>query len=166
MPIENCDAVKDFRINVNNYSIELKWDAPETEGVVNYEIYRGTELIATTTELSYLDEDLSSGTYVYNIRAVYEDCFGKLSSGEITFNVDVKEITEIKADIYPNPSNDRFIVRCENMTEIMVVNVLGEMIFNIETNGDTYAIDNLKSGIYFVNIKTENGNLVRKIVKY
>ncbi|MBQ8760155.1 MAG: S8 family serine peptidase [Bacteroidales bacterium] len=166
MPIENCDAVKNFRINVNNYSIELKWNAPETEGVINYEIYRGTELIATTTELSYLDEDLSSGTYVYNVRAVYEDCFGEISGGEITFNVDVKEITEIKADIYPNPSNDRFIVRCENMTEIMVVNVLGEMIFNAKTNGNTYTLDNLKSGIYFVNIKTQSGSLVRKIVKY
>lgn len=166
MPIENCDEVKDLRINVKNYSIELKWDAPDTEGVIHYEIYRGTELIATTTELSYLDEDLNSGTYVYNVRPVYEYCYGEISGGEITFNVNVEDITEIKADIYPNPSNDKFIVRCENMTEITVVNVIGEMIFYAETNSDTFTIDNLKSGIYFVNIITERGNIVHKIIKY
>ncbi|MBQ8222556.1 MAG: S8 family serine peptidase [Bacteroidales bacterium] len=166
MPIENCDAVKNFRINVNNNSIELKWDAPDTEGVVHYEVYRDIELIATTTELSYLDENLNSGNYVYNVRAVYEDCYGEISGGEVNFTVDVKENKEIKAEIYPNPSNDRFIVRCENMTEITVVNVLGEIILKSETTSDTFSIDNFESGIYFVNIRTEEGSLVRKIVKY
>ena len=164
--IQNCESVKNFNVIVGNNSVELKWEKPDTEGVVHYEIYRDTELIATTTELSYLDEDLNSGTYVYNVRPVYEYCYGEISGGEITFNVDVKEITEIKADIYPNPSNDRFIVRCENMTEITVVNMLGEIILKSETNEDTFTIDNLKSGIYFVNIITERGNIVHKIIKY
>ena len=52
------------------------------------------------------------------------------------------------------------------MTEITVVNVIGEMIFYAKTNSDTFTIDNLKSGIYFVNIITERGNIVHKIIKY
>ena len=42
----------------------------------------------------------------------------------------------------------------------------GEMIFYAETNSDTFTIDNLKSGIHFVNIITERGNIVHKIIKY
>lgn len=167
MPMNNCDAVRNFNINFNNYSIELKWDTPETEGVVHYEIYRDIELIATTTELSYIDEDLTDGsTYLYNVRAIYEDCTGELSGEEVTFNVNTKEIKEIKADVYPNPSNDKFIVRCEKMTNIIVFNVLGEKVIERNIECDSYEIDGLDSGIYFVNIETYNGLAVRKIVKY
>lgn len=166
MMFQTCEGVKDFNILVYDYDVELRWNAPETESAISYEIYRNTELIANTEELSYTDENLQSGTYLYNVRPVYENCYGSLSSMEITYNVNVEENNNIIAAIYPNPSNDRFIVKCENMTEITVFNILGEIILNDIVSNDIYEINDLKEGMYFVNIKTNNANTVKKIIKY
>jgi hypothetical protein len=123
-------------------------------------------LIEVTAEHSFFDEDLSSGTYIYNVRPVYEDSYGELVGDVVTFNVNTEEINTINADIYPNPSDDRFVVRCERMTNIVVFNIMGVKVMERELNGDSYEIVGLESGIYFVNIETENGSAVRKIVKY
>jgi hypothetical protein len=100
------------------------------------------------------------------VRPVYEGSYGELVGDVVTFNVNTEEINTINADIYPNPSDDRFVVKCERMTNIVVFNIMGEKVMEREVNGDSYEIDELESGIYFVNIETENGSAVRKIVKY
>ena len=163
---QTCEGVNNFNIIVNSNSIKLKWDAPDTRTPLYYEIYRDDKLIEVTEELFFLDEELSSGTYIYNVRPVYEDCYGELSGKEVTFIVNTKEINEINATIYPNPSNDRFIVKCEKMTNIKVFNILGEKVIERNIDQNSYEINGLDAGIYFVNIETENGLAVRKIVKY
>lgn len=163
---QTCEGVNNFNIIVNSNSIKLKWDAPDTQTPLYYEIYRDDKLIEVTEELFFLDEELSSGTYIYNVRPVYEDCYGELSGKEVTFIVNTKEINEINATIYPNPSNDRFIVKCEKMTNIKVFNILGEKVIERNIDQNSYEINGLDAGIYFVNIETENGLAVRKIVKY
>lgn len=162
----NCEPVKNFSINVNSHSIELKWDAPDTEGVVYYEIYRGTELLATTENLSYVENDLESGTYHYNIRPVYENCYGTTIGKEIAYTVNIDENNDIEANIYPNPSNDKFIIRCEKMTNITIYDIIGGTVLEQEIDNDIFEINDINSGIYFVNIKSENGTIVKKIVKY
>jgi hypothetical protein len=52
------------------------------------------------------------------------------------------------------------------MTNIVVFNIMGEKVMERNINGDSYEIDGLENGIYFVNIETKNGSAVRKIVKY
>lgn len=163
---QNSEGVNNFEIIKLNYSVELKWEAPETQEPIYYELYRDNMLIEVTAEHSFFDEDLSSGTYIYNVRPVYEDSYGELVGDVVTFNVNTEEINTINADIYPNPSDDRFVVKCERMTNIVVFNIMGEKVMEREVNGDSYEIDGLESGIYFVNIETENGSAVRKIVKY
>ena len=163
---QSCEAANNFEIIKQNYSVKLKWEAPETEGVTHYEIYRDTRMIATTEELYFIDEDLSSGTYIYNVRPVFDGCYGELMGGEVTFCVGTEEINLINADVYPNPSNDKFIVRCERMTNITVLNIMGEKVIERNIDSDSYEISGLENGIYFINIETENGNAVRKIVKY
>ncbi len=163
---QNGEGVSKFEIIKLNYSVELKWEAPATQDPLYYELYRDNNLIEVTEELSFFDEELSSGTYIYNVRPVYEDCYGELVGDVVIFNVNTEEINAIKADVYPNPSNDKFIVRCERMTNIVVFNILGEKVMERKLNGDSYEIDGLENGIYFVNIETESGSAVRKVVKY
>lgn len=163
---ESCESVNNLELIVHSNSVELKWNAPETEGLVHYEIYRDTRMIATTETLSFIDDDISNGTYIYNVRPVYEDCNGELSSKEVTFIVNTQEMKELNAAVYPNPSGDRFIIKAENMTNITVFNILGEKVMERNIDADIYEINGLDNGIYFVNIDTENGHAVRKIVKY
>lgn len=166
MMFENCESVQDFLISVYNDKLELSWNAPQSEGVVSYEIYRNTELVATTEETSFLEENLTDGTYTYNVRPVYEDCYGALVGDEIEFHLSTDEMKNIKAAVYPNPSKDIFTVRCEDMTNIKVFNILGEMILDIKTLNDSHEITDLKKGVYFINIESEKGSVVKKVVRY
>ena len=167
---QNCEAVKNFNVIVGNNIIELKWEAPETEDVTHYEIYRDTELIATTEELSFTENDLENGTYYYNVRPVYEDCYGAISGKEVTYTVNVDEINTIDVTIYPNPAKD-FIklsaVSCQHSV-IKIYNCLGMLMDEIEIDSEELEINlsDYNPGVYFVNIKSENGTVVKKIVKY
>jgi hypothetical protein len=42
---------------------------------------------------------------------------------------------------------------------------MGAMIMDIDVNANNYVISNLNAGVYFINIETNNGSTVRKVVK-
>jgi hypothetical protein len=168
--IKTGEAVKNFDIEVGTHSATLKWEKPETEGVKHYEIYRETMLIDTTLNLYYKDENLVSGSYTYNVRPVYEDCFGATSTKEIAFCEGVEEMFVPNVTIYPNPASDRLYVETQTQTlTIEIYDVYGRLQDHKTTRlQGCIAVDvvNLNSGIYFVKVVTENGNVVKRIVKY
>ena len=168
--IKTGEAVKNFDIVVGTHSATLKWEKPETEGVKHYEIYRETMLIDTTLNLYYKDENLVSGSYTYNVRPVYEDCFGATSTKEIAFCEGVEEMFVPNVTIYPNPASDRLYVETQTQTlTIEIYDVYGRLQDHKTTRlQGCIAVDvvNLNSGIYFVKVVTENGNVVKRIVKY
>ena len=168
MIFENCEGVKNLNITSNNNFIELEWEA--TEDALYYEIYRDTEIIATTEELSFTDNNLETGTYYYNVRPVYEDCYGALSGEEIIYTVNVDEINTSDVRIYPNPAKD-FIklsaISCQHSV-IKIYNYLGMLMDEIGFDSDEMEINisDYNPGVYFINIKSEDGTQVAKIVKY
>ena len=171
MTIKTGEAVKNFNIEMGNNIVTLKWEAPETEGVIAYEIYRETILLDTITELYYSDENLISGTYTYNVRPVYEDHNGATSTQEVTFCEGVEEFFVPNVTIYPNPANDKVYIETEaEIEEVVVYDVYGRIqnLRNSETQKLRNSVDvsELNSGIYFVKVKTDNGNVVKRIVKY
>lgn len=166
MIIETCEGVKNFNVNIGSNSVNLSWEAPEKEGVINYEIYRETTLIDTTEELSYVDNNLISGSYTYSVRPVYESCNGNTSSEDIAICVGVAENIIPDVTIYPNPSKGIFTIKHDNIESITLYNVVGAKIFEANIDDREYVISDLESGIYFVNIKTNEGSVVKKIVKY
>ena len=78
----------------------------------------------------------------------------------------IEELTS-SINIYPNPVNDRLYIEAEvEIEEVVVYDVFGRQQSTV--NGQqTLSIDvsNLNSGIYFVKINTENGNIVNKFIK-
>lgn len=61
-------SVVNVRKNAKNSAL-LKWTAPEV-GVMEYRIYRNSQLINRTTELTYTDSNLPAGNYIYQVSAV------------------------------------------------------------------------------------------------
>ncbi|MBO5854146.1 MAG: T9SS type A sorting domain-containing protein, partial [Bacteroidales bacterium] len=121
----------------------------------------------TTNETSFTDDyKLKDGTYLYNVQANYDDdCKGLLSTTEVIFSTEsVVENEFINASIFPNPSNGEFTVKCDNMTHILIYNVIGSLVKDIETNADNYVVKGLKSGVYFVNIRNNDNNIIKKVV--
>lgn len=166
---QNCEAVNNFNVFVSNNTVELKWEAPETE-VKHYEIYRDTELIATTEELSFTENDLENGTYYYNVRPVYENCYGAISGKEITYNVVVNEISSIDVTIYPNPAKDFIKLSATSLqpSVIRIFNYLGILVNETVLDSEEIEINlsEYNPGIYFINVESENRTVVKKIVKY
>jgi hypothetical protein len=77
----------------------------------------------------------------------------------------IDENSVITASIYPNPSKDNFTIVCDNMTYISVYNVIGNKIMEVNVDGNNYVVNGLESGVYFVEIKTNEGSAVKRIVK-
>lgn len=167
MSFNMCDAVQNLQGKQNQNAIELNWEAANDADF--YEIYRGTRLIGTTSETTFIDDyELTNGTtYLYNVQVIYfnESCVGKLASTEVTFSTESVEENEIiNVSVFPNPNNGEFTVRCDNMNRITVYNVIGSVVKDIETNTDSFVIEGLNSGVYFVNIKNTDSNIIKKVV--
>ena len=71
---EFCDPVRNLAYEQDGLDVVLTWEAPETGVPTGYEVYRETELLTTTTELTYTDADMEEGLYNYCVYAVYADC--------------------------------------------------------------------------------------------
>ena len=73
-------------------------------------------------------------------------------------------------NVYPNPVNDRLYIETSTQIQsIEIYDIYGRIqnLRNSETQKLRNSIDvsDLNSGIYFVKIKTEEGNIVKRIVK-
>lgn len=170
MSIKTGEAVKDFKAIGKDNHVTLKWEKPDAEGVAYYEIYRETIFIDTTLNLYYDEENLSNENYTYSVRPVYEDCNGATTTRNVTSNENVEEMLVSNVTIYPNPANDRLYVETLTLTlTIEIYDVYGrQQVTKSLCHQGALVVDltNLNSGIYFVKVVTENGNVVKRIVKY
>jgi fibronectin type 3 domain-containing protein len=160
-----CDAVENLQGIQNQHVIELSWDA--AEGATSYDIYRGTRFMGNTSETSFTDDyELTEGTYLYNVQANYDDdCEGILSKTEVTFSTEsIKENEFVNVSIFPNPNDGEFTIKCDNMSCIIVYNVIGNVVKDIEVNTDNYVVEGLNPGVYFVNIKNNDNYIIKKVV--
>lgn len=78
---------------------------------------------------------------------------------------------EILADVsvYPNPSNEQKIIIESNTTFdiIELININGQIINTIKNpvfENNTYTLDNLSQGFYFLKLSSENQSITKKIV--
>ena len=85
--------------------------------------------------------------------------------------VSTESISEMSSsmNIYPNPVNDKLYIETEVEVEKLVVyDIYGRhQVAEIPSCQGYLTIDfsNLTSGVYFVKIVTDNGNVVKRIVK-
>ncbi len=81
--------------------------------------------------------------------------------------IDESALTEIA--LYPNPASDILnITSSETISEIEIVNTLGQVVKRIEVNSDNAVCDveELKAGVYVVRIRTASATLSqRKFIK-
>lgn len=113
-------------------------------------------LPAGTYSLVVVANGISSDAYTY----VYAPC-----------SVGINEVTDdAQVDVYPNPVWDEIhIVSTENkQIEISVTDMLSREIINMKKeilNNETQInVSDLPNGIYFVNVKTNKGVSVHKII--
>ena len=79
----------------------------------------------------------------------------------------VNETSKVGITMYPNPIKDGTLTikTTEEVTEITVLNVLGQNIITQTDATKTIAISDLVSGTYFVKVTTTNGTIIQKLIK-
>lgn len=73
--------------------------------------------------------------------------------------------SNVKANIYPNPTKDVVNIECEGMTNVKVFSMDGKLVKVLGVKGSQCHIDDLESGIYLIMVETVKGSSLKKIVK-
>ncbi|MBR3709355.1 MAG: S8 family peptidase, partial [Bacteroidales bacterium] len=73
--------------------------------------------------------------------------------------------SDVKANIYPNPTKDVVNIECEGMTKVKVFSMNGKLVKALGVNGSQCHIDDLESGIYLIMVETDRCASLKKTVK-
>ena len=73
---------------------------------------------------------------------------------------------QLSLQLYPNPTTGGFSIDSnQEINNVNVYDLQGKLIKSFNEDRSIYYIDEFASGIYFLDIETEHGKIVRKIVK-
>ncbi len=170
-----CDAPTNLNATIeqdaegydHNFKVTMSWDA--TEYAYQYNIYLDGELLDSTTETSYVKGFDEEGEHYFTVTAVCDSGESEQSEA-FEFELIGVSVEEMESDIeiYPNPAKD-FVKLSANscqLSTIRIYNHLGILIEETEMNSDEVEINvsEYNSGVYFISIQTENGNLIKKFI--
>jgi hypothetical protein len=128
--------------------------------------------IYTSVTIGNIDADDSPEVLIGNqrggLRLYKSNILGKISLSAVG---SLAEQT-FEAKIYPNPAKNKFTIETDLLNEkaqVSIINILGSIVISQPMPKDNQALTidliNLKAGIYFVKIQTENGKqLVKRLV--
>ena len=146
--------------------LRLAWD--EVEGATKYNVYQFDELLGSISSTSVDIYDLASDTrYCFSVSAIVGGVESARSAEVCETTLKEESIAELTSSInvYPNPVNDVLFIETEvEVNEVVVYDVYGRQQVNM-TTGQQVDVANLNSGIYFVKVVTENGEVVKRFVK-
>jgi hypothetical protein len=160
--------------------VNLDWDDNPESSVAGYNVYRAVFSGLTSTKLNdspipssnFMDTTVINGTtYYYVVRAT--DARGNESdnSPEVSASPGgvnrITTLTDIGASIYPNPVSDLLHIRVKDGVSAHVYDLGGRLLKSIALMGQetTIPVGNLRSGEYVIQIETNAGSGVYKLIK-
>ena len=150
-----------LRAEVNGETVKLTWDA--SEDAKEYVIKRNDEQIAVVTETTYTDTIQEIGKYTYSVIAKKYASMAET----VTIVVDVLSVDELESDIisvYPNPAKDVIYVDANKTFDATIYNYQGQTVMRVYENNGKIDVSELSSGMYFVEIKTNDNVVVKKVL--
>ena len=165
-PVLTADAVSG--------SVALEWT--ESNGAVNYRLFRNDTFVGATSGTNYIDNVNESGEYCYRIESICE--YGMYnSSDEVCISVDVtdgsgegdaiEEWTVDNLTLYPNPTYGQFFIEGQRIAVVQIFNAAGMLVAEIEnTEADRITIncESWNPGLYNIRIiSTEGETATRKV---
>ena len=163
---EQCNAVEGLEVSVEPYGNVLSWTA--VENAVSYNIYRNdeTSVLANVASNEYVDMSGNAGDR-YHIVTICQ--YGESdSSDEVEAIPTAIDGSSISVELYPNPTDGKFMIECDEMVTVEIFNLVGQIVERVEASSNAITVDASAwtSGVYNVRITTNNDNVVvKQIVK-
>jgi len=136
------------------------------------------EQTLTTNESGVATIELENGVYTYSVSASnYVTYDGSVTVDDADVSEDVSlvhvgldENSLTNISVFPNPfSNEINIANAVNATRVVVCNIIGEVVMNVELNQSAnirLETSQLNSGIYMVTILAYDGSrIVKKMIR-
>ena len=183
---ENCDPGSHLWYELQaNFKPIITWDAPATEGLSGYTVYRKKndeeytqiKLVAPNkTEYKETKSMEDGNWYYYRVVAVYNDIdctsapFKALYGNEYFVKMyysttGVEDVADQQVSLFPNPTKGSFTVNAENLQQVMVYNTVGQLVLNQRCEGNSAVLDlsHAESGIYMVKVISADGENIQKL---
>lgn len=158
-------------------SLRISWDA--VEGALGYGIFHNDTYIGGTYDTFVDIEELEPYTeYCFQLFSIIEiDGQNQITNYSDLSEVVCGETTDVSVaemsasfNIYPNPVNDKlFVDAADNVEEISIYTITGTMVNDVQyTTHNAQCVvdvDNLQSGIYIIEIKTNNNSIIKRFIK-
>ena len=77
----------------------------------------------------------------------------------------VSETASHQALVYPNPTTGNFTIQCDGMRQIEVFSMDGRLVNSIQTESPVQQLKGLMNGTFLIKITTNEGVIVKKLVK-
>ncbi len=133
---------------------------PLSHGFVKYSV----EPVAALPVSTVIDNDASI-YFDFNSAVLTNTAFNTICNPDAIENVNV----ENGIVVYPNPTSDEFFIEStQNISSIIIFDLLGKELFRIEKIDQqkiSISLDGISSGVYLITIETSEGEVVRKVVK-
>ncbi len=182
-------AHKTLHLTINqgqNNIWNLIWESYEGFDVSTYRIYRGTtktdlELIGTSSasNTQYSDLTAPEGTVYYQLEVVAPNDCSQLKS--TSYSVSRSNIVgyEAKSGItssiindltfYPNPVGNEVTIKVDNLANgnVNIINSNGAVMLYSELSSEATTIDlsALQAGVYYMQVISDKGTVVKKLLK-
>jgi hypothetical protein len=169
-----------------DYFIKVTWDAPAENTPDGYYVFRDETMITDEIWSStlFVDEVTDNEDHCYTVTAVYgEEQSGHSNKSCNKVPVGIVSITNYELRIYPNPTTGELTVAMSGeryaICDIAIYDIYGskveishfacnDIIPNEAQRNEeslTINISHLSCGIYFLKIDTEQGTVVKKLIK-
>ena len=150
------------------YAESYEWEIlPAEAGTID-----GTGITGTVTWTTNWE-----GTASIKVKGINETCGESEPSDafevECSICIGIGEYGDLAGiRVYPNPSNGQFTVKFDKnigQTQIVVMNMLNQILYDQSTetmnaNAVSFDLSNYAEGVYFVRIKTDSSEQIRKII--
>jgi hypothetical protein len=171
----------------SNYSFEIIMPEPiEVEAQIQSSgLLTSTVILGEATSYQWLhegvaidgaDDDIhyAQATGAYQVYIQNADGCGDYSNVVELTNVGVEELSANSFTVFPNPTHGKLNINLAQLNEAVVVNitdVLGQVLETVDVDSREsnilYSMDvtDLPNGIYFINVKGEVNQFVKRFVK-
>ena len=169
----SCNPVRDLYAEAfgDIPEVALRWTEPEsgsTGNLLGYRILKDGILLEELPQAQqeYFDNDVDfDETHEYIVIAIFDDgCEAESDPLSVTVIWDAIHENGKEAKIYPNPANDVLHVEGSQVILVEVYNIMGQSVLSVNENFKSINISSLQNGIYFVRLKTNDGEKTLKLV--